>query len=186
MYNQKQWQHLAQFCPKFANWGMAQDGAYYSQNLGCFSEASPAKLLNDILQQSADPRFDYTDATLERIKKSEYVNRFVEGVQILYNQRGGARMGYTIFGAEGIAPTLTVTTSRHYERYFINGRYRRLTNIEYARLQGFSDEHCRTASVYDQHALYGNAVPPPMVRWVVEKLLSPFLQLQNSNYSPIR
>ena len=39
-------------------------------------------------------------------------------------------MGYTIFGTEGVAPTLTSTTSRHYERYRIGNRFRRLTNIK--------------------------------------------------------
>ena len=47
----------------------------------------------------------------------------MQGVQILSNQAGGARMGYTIFGTEGVAPTLTSTTSRHYERYKIGDKY---------------------------------------------------------------
>ncbi len=80
-------------------------------------------------------------------------------------------MGYTIFGINGIAPTLTSTTSRHYERYKIGDRYRRLTNVEYARIQGFSDAHCRIVPIYDQYALFGNAVPPPMVKWVMRQLL---------------
>jgi len=174
IHHPAQWTPITQPWPKFANWGVAQGGAYYSRCLEDFSEGCRLSALSDILQTSVDLRFDYTESTLERIQNSEYVNRFVDGVQILYNQRGGARMGYTVFGTEGIAPTLTATTSRHYERYYINGRYRRLTNVEYARLQGFSDEHCRVASVYDQYALYGNAVPPPMVKWVIESLLSPF------------
>lgn len=82
-------------------------------------------------------------------------------------------MGYTVFGINGVAPTLTATPSRHYERYKIGKRYRRLTNVEYARLQGFKDNHCRTASVYSQYALYGNAVPPPMVEWVLSRLKTP-------------
>jgi DNA (cytosine-5)-methyltransferase 1 len=81
-------------------------------------------------------------------------------------------MGYTIFGTSGLAPTLTAATSRHYERYKINGRYRRLTNIEYARIQGFPDNHCREVSIYDQYGLFGNAVPPPIVKWVLGRLQS--------------
>lgn len=79
-------------------------------------------------------------------------------------------MGYTIFGISGVAPTLTSTTSRHYERYKIGNRYRRLTNVEYARLQGFPDDHCKAVSVYEQYALFGNAVPPPLVEWVMGQL----------------
>jgi DNA (cytosine-5)-methyltransferase 1 len=45
-----------------------------------------------------------------------------------------------------------------------------LTNIEYARLQGFPDDHCSAVSVYDQYPLYGNAVPPPLVEWVFRRI----------------
>lgn len=107
------------------------------------------------------------------IDKNSPVNRLVQGVEILSNQSGGARMGYTIFGVNGVAPTLTSTTSRHYERYKIGDRYRRLTNVEYARIQDFADTHCSRASVYDQYALLGNAVPPPIVGWVLDRLNAP-------------
>ena len=99
------------------------------------------------------------------------MNKFVNGVQILYNQKGGARMGYTIFGSEGIAPTLTCTTSRHYERYKIGNSYRRLTNVEYARIQGFPDHHCSAASIYRQYSLYGNAVPPQLAKWAIKQII---------------
>jgi DNA (cytosine-5)-methyltransferase 1 len=82
-------------------------------------------------------------------------------------------MGYTIFGVNGIAPTLTAATSRHYERYKVGAGYRRLTNVEYARIQGFADGHCREVPVYDQYSLFGNAVPPPLVKWVLQKLAAP-------------
>ena len=80
-------------------------------------------------------------------------------------------MGYTVFGIDGIAPTLTAATSRHYERYKVGDQYRRLTNVEYARLQGFPDDHCSAVSVYNQYALYGNAVPPVLAGWVLDKIL---------------
>jgi hypothetical protein len=50
-----------------------------------------------------------------------------------------------------------------------------MTNVEYARIQGFPDDHCRAVSVYDQYALFGNAVPPPMAGWVLDRLRSPGL-----------
>ena len=80
-------------------------------------------------------------------------------------------MGYTVFGIDGIAPTLTAATSRHYERYKVGDRYRRLTNVEYARLQGFPDDHCSAVSIYNQYALYGNAIPPVFANWVLDKIL---------------
>lgn len=63
------------------------------------------------------------------------------------------------------------TTSRHYERYKIGNKYRRLTDVEYARLQGFPDNHCSAVARRDRYVLYGNAVPPPMVRWTLEKIM---------------
>lgn len=52
----------------------------------------------------------------------------------------------------------------------LENRYRRLTNIEYARLQGFADDHCNAETVYHQYELFGNAVPPPLVEWVLRRL----------------
>ena len=164
------WKPIKDQRQKFPEWGIAKQSKFFASDLAQFSSATAIRSLNTILQSDVPPKFDYTESTQQRIKESIFVNRFVDGVQILYNQAGGARMGYTVFGIEGIAPTLTATTSRHYERYFINGKYRRLTNIEYARLQGFPDDHCQSVSVYDQYSLYGNAVPPPMVRWVMERI----------------
>jgi DNA (cytosine-5)-methyltransferase 1 len=139
-------------------------------NLDEFAQRLPPVKLRDVLEREVPPQFDFTESTIERIGNSAEVNRFVDGVEILSNQGGGARMGYTVFGINGVAPTLTSTASRHYERYKVGNRYRRLTNIEYARLQGFPDDFCSAVSVYDQYALYGNAVPPPVVQWVVGRL----------------
>jgi DNA (cytosine-5)-methyltransferase 1 len=81
-------------------------------------------------------------------------------------------MGYSIFGTAGVAPTLTCTTSRHYERYKIGKEFRRLTNIEYARIQGFPDGHCDSATRYNQYPLYGNAVPPQLVKWAIDRTIN--------------
>lgn len=166
---------------KFQNWGMAYCGKYLSLDLP-FCHYETPKRLRDVLQKRADPSFDFTSDTLSRIQKSQYVNRYYNGVQILYNQSGGARMGYSIFGTEGLAPTLTASTSRHYERYQVGERYRRLTNVEYARIQGFPDEHCKAVSVYQQYKLYGNAVPPQMIDYVLNKLITNnFLCINRAN-----
>jgi DNA (cytosine-5)-methyltransferase 1 len=143
------WQRIEKPGRKFPTWGIAHSGKFFASNLTNFSESIPPRPLKMVLESDVAQKFDYTENTQERIKESVFVNRFVDGVQILYNQAGGARMGYTVFGVAGVVPTLTATTSRHYERYLINGKYRRLTNIEYARLQGFPDNHCRKVSVYN-------------------------------------
>lgn len=166
------WLPIERHGKRFPTWGMAAGGQFIAANLEMFSCALPPVAVRAVLQASAPSEFDFTDTTLQWLAKNTPVNKFVQGVEILSNQAGGARMGYTIFGVNGLAPTLTSTTSRHYERYKIGERYRRLTNIEYARIQGFPDDHCAACSVYDQYALYGNAVPPPMAAWVLRRLLA--------------
>ncbi|MEX2186010.1 MAG: DNA (cytosine-5-)-methyltransferase [Pirellulales bacterium] len=167
------WKPIEDHGRRFPNWGFSFAGRFVGFDLCEFSaRCSPVKL-RDVIQTNVPAEFDFTESTQKWIGKNTPVNRFVQGVEILSNQSGGARMGYTIFGVNGVAPTLTSTTSRHYERYRIGDRYRRLTNVEYARIQGFADDHCRVASVYDQYALFGNAVPPPMAKWVLGRLNEP-------------
>ncbi len=165
------WLEIEKHRRRFANWGLAFRQCFFSCNLEHFSEAKPIVTLRSVLQPTVDPVFDFTESTLQRLEESTRIDKFLDGVQLLYNQNRGARMGYTVFGIDGIAPTLTAATSRHYERYKVGNRYRRLTNVEYARLQGFPDDHCSAVSVYNQYALYGNAVPPVFVSWVLDKIL---------------
>jgi DNA (cytosine-5)-methyltransferase 1 len=169
----EEWRDLGRHAARFPNWGLAQAGRFCAAELPDFSWRCPPRLLRQVLQDHVPQHFDFTDSTRARIGGSVAVNRFVEGVEILANQAGGARMGYTVFGINGVAPTLTATASRHYERYKIGDRFRRLTNVEYARIQGFPDEHCDAVSVHRQYALFGGAVPPPMAEWVMRRLEAP-------------
>lgn len=171
--NRRCWRAIEEHGRRFPNWGFAFGGRFVGFDLDVFSDRRPSVSLRDVLQDDVPDEFDFTETTQKWVGNNRPVNRFVQGVEILSNQSGGARMGYTIFGVNGVAPTLTSTTSRHYERYRIGDRFRRLTNVEYARIQGFADDHCRVASVYDQYALYGNAVPPPMAEWVLRRLGRP-------------
>jgi DNA (cytosine-5)-methyltransferase 1 len=181
----RHWTKIASHSKRFPWWGVAEGERFAGADLPLFSAAQPVPCLKDFLQEEHEvgEEFDFTESTLARIKNNEPVNRLVQGVEILSNQGGGARMGYTIFGVGGVAPTLTAATSRHYERYAIGSKFRRLTNVEYARLQGFRDDHCREISVYDQYMLYGNAVPPPMVEWVLRRIRAGAERLQDN---PIR
>lgn len=169
--NLKNWTPISKCESKFKKWGFAKEGRFAHIDLVGFSDSMDIVKLKDVLEDSVDKSFFFTEDTEERIKNSEKVNRYVNEVEILYNQRGGARMGYSIFGTGGVAPTLTCTTSRHYERYKVGNSFRRLTNVEYARIQGFPDNHCKSVTRYNQYSLYGNAVPPKMVKWVLNKLL---------------
>jgi DNA (cytosine-5)-methyltransferase 1 len=47
-----------------------------------------------------------------------------------------------------------------------------LTHIEYARLQGFPDDHCKAATPYQQYKLYGNALPPHLAKWGLRFILN--------------
>jgi DNA (cytosine-5)-methyltransferase 1 len=165
-----EWPDIGSHGVQFPNWGLAKSTKFFGGDLDGFSARQPRVPLHSILQEDVPARFDFTNSTRDRLDDSSEVNRFIDGVEILSNQKGGARMGYTVFGVNGVAPTLTSTTSRHYERYRIGCRYRRLTNVEYARIQGFPDNHCSAVSIYDQYALFGNAVPPPMAQWVIGQL----------------
>lgn len=168
--NYQSWREIFRHKAKFPTWGLAYKGKCYCGALDIFTEASPTPRLETFLEASPDESFFMDATTSTRLKNSVFVNRLVDGVRILYNQNGGARMGYTVFGTDGVAPALTASHSRHYERYKVAGRFRRLTNKEYAKLQGFPSNHCKLASVFDQYGLYGNAVPPPMAKWAINRL----------------
>jgi DNA (cytosine-5)-methyltransferase 1 len=167
------WTPISQHGTKFPRWGVASSNRFFGAELGeLHGAAVNTPPVSSVLEEDVPLHFDFTRETLARIGESVFVGSYVQGVEILYNQKGGARMGYTVFGVNGVAPTLTSTASRHYERYRVGNRYRRLTNVEYARLQGFPDDHCSCVSDYDQYALYGNAVPPVMAEWALRRSLS--------------
>lgn len=165
------WGRVVDIWKKLPNWGMACDGKYVAGSVVLQEQLSPPKKLTDVLEDGVPPEFDFTDDMQTRLADSVFINKLYDGVRILYNQGGGARMGYTVFGTDGVAPTLTASASRHYERYFVNGRFRRLTNVEYARIQGFRDDHCKAVSVYDQYKLFGNALPPDLAFCVLERIV---------------
>lgn len=178
------WMPIEKHTARFPNWGIASEGNFFALDLAEFVERSEIIPVSTILEKNVAPEFDFTESTQKWLSKNTDVNRYVGGVEILSNQAGGARMGYTIFGINGVAPTLTSTTSRHYERYKIGDCYRRLTNIEYARIQGFPDDHCSEVSVYDQYALIGNAVPPPMAGWVLSRITAKGIMLSDLPQHP--
>ena len=165
------WKPIVESKGKFPQWGMALNSKFSAFDFPPPQGIMPERKLKDILQDNVPSEFDFTENTIKRIEKSEFIDKFYNGVHILYNQGHGARMGYTIFGTDGVSPTLTASASRHYERYEIGGKYRRLTNVEYARLQGFPDDYCSAVSVYDQYKLYGNAVPPQIVEYAMRRVL---------------
>ena len=155
---------------KYKSWGVCRKSNFVTCDPPHFSDSKPKKHIDSILEKKVDSQFDFTASTIKRIGESKLVGKLIDGVEVLSNQRGGARMGYTVFGTKGLSPTLTASTSRHYERYKIGDKFRRLTNIEYARLQGFPDDHCVGVTVYDQYQLYGNAIPPQMAEWALTKI----------------
>lgn len=164
------WQLISTHGKRFPNWGISYNNRFIGFNQDDFSEKLPLVNLKTVLEASVGKEFDFTESTIGRLNQGTVLEKFVQGVEILSNEAGGARMGYTIFGVNGVAPTLTASTSRHYERYKIGDTYRRLTNVEYARIQGFPDDHCSRASMYYQYELIGNAVPPQMAAWVIRQL----------------
>jgi DNA (cytosine-5)-methyltransferase 1 len=167
------WNELENKATRFKNWGVCFNENFFEYNFPITNTFKKIKLI-DILQNAnqINDAFYFSDEdNLKRISNSVRVDKYYQGVELLYNQEGGRRLGYTIFGVNGCSSTLTSSTSRHYERYCVDGRMRRLTNVEYARLQGFDDDHCKTQSISKQYILYGNAIPPIMVEWVIKRML---------------
>lgn len=173
-----QWRPTSSWKQKFPLWGIARGGVFHGQNP--LKEPVDLAQLNlaQILESSPDRSFYSTESTLERIKESDKVNKLINDVETLYNQNGGKRQGYTIRGVNGLAPTLTASRSRHYERFKIENEYRRLTPMEYSRLQGFPDGHSSAVDMCFQYELFGNATPPPMAQWLIERLL----QIEHNKY----
>jgi DNA (cytosine-5)-methyltransferase 1 len=149
----------------FPTAGIAWGKTYHAldEPIRCLSPFPVAELLEPVV----DDRYDFTEATLDRLDTSTRIGQVIDGVEVLWNQEGGRRMGYTVYGVGGAAPTLTSTSSRHYERFLVDGRYRRLTPTEYARLQGFPDDHCDLVPHATRYVLYGNAIPPPLAAWAL-------------------
>lgn len=162
---------ISEHSSRFPTWGLAESGSFVACNLGGIPNPCPSVFLRSILERDPPIEFDFTDRMGDRVSAGNLRNKFVNGVEIISNESGGARMGYTIFGVSGISPTLTASTSRHYERYRVGDRFRRLTPTEYARLQGFPDRHCDAVSQHSQYELLGNAVPPPMAEWAVRQTI---------------
>lgn len=181
-----EWKNIEDHGSSFPNWGVACKGKFFSSDLVDFHKKTKLVTLNNVLEEDAPKFFDLTESTIHRLGSNSIVRKYVGGVEIISNQRGGARMGYTIFGINGLAPTLTSSTSRHYERYKIENNYRRLTNIEYARIQGFPDNHCSIAPLRHQYVLYGNAVPPALVGWVMDRILDTKLISFDIEYQPLK
>ena len=103
LHSLETWPEIASHGKKFSNWGLAASGRFCGANLHAFSNSRSCGTLNSILQDKAPLEFDFTESTVERLKASKHVKRFVHGVEILSNQGGGARMGYTVFGVSGLA-----------------------------------------------------------------------------------
>lgn len=153
-------------------WGMAAERHFVAGNVPMVPRLASPRPLRDLLEPTVGSEFDFTATTKRRIASSSRVERFVDGVQVLFNQEGGRRMGYTVFGVDGVAPTLTATSSRHYERYAVGNRFRRLTDVEYARLQGFADDHCRSVGRGRRYVLLGNAIPPILAGYGIDAVMS--------------
>jgi DNA (cytosine-5)-methyltransferase 1 len=145
---------------RFTTWGV------YNEN-GISETVAPNRwdtslTMSQVLEPAVDKAFFFTEETKKRILESTKIHCIIDGVEVLWNQQGGRRMGYTIFGTSGLAPTLTSTSSRHYERFKVGRQYRRLTPVEYERLQGFPDGHTAIAKSASRYVMLGNAIAPQL------------------------
>ncbi len=156
----------------FGSWGICNSESGITSE-SCQGDMSKTqRCIADIMDKDVEGRYDLTDRTISWVGTNITRDKLVDGVHIVSNQKGGARMGYTIFGTSGYAPTLTCTTSRHYERYQVGEKYRRLKPTEYARLQGFPDDHCNSVPHDKRYVLFGNSISPLMAEWAMRSAIS--------------
>lgn len=137
---------------------------------GSFTFPKPQSLtvkFKDLLETDVDERYylkgrrlDWLMENLEFQLKKKYVEISPEvaitltarqnaswngnHVQVLHretNSQGFIRDGYSIYGTEGICPTLKSSASQRHEKFRLaDGRYRFLTPKECFRFMGFSDD----------------------------------------------
>lgn len=162
---------LDEYKGSFGPWGALLEGGIFVGGKPPFTSALPPKKLADVILPEVPAEYDFTESTIKRIEAGRVVGRKVNGVEVLHNRDGGKTAGYAVYGTNGLSPTLTPGSSRHYERYKVGDRYRRLAPEEYARLQGFDDDHCRAVPANDRYALFAGGTVPVMAAWVIDRVL---------------
>ena len=110
------------------------------------------------------------DQTIQLRRKGTKENQ--EGGNLIL-VRDSASQTCRIYDPKGIARTLDATPRGWGGTtgiYYINGKYRKLTPLECERVQGFSDNWTDGFSDIDRCRKIGNAVPVPLIEFIVECL----------------
>lgn len=123
-------------------------------------DADPVRLSDLQDQFKWDPQ-----AAIEKLIKKSYLKKTDEGFDFTHAFNGKyRRLSYD-------HPSPAVDTRFGEPRYFIHPEEDRgLTVREAARIQGFPDNFVFHGSRQQQYRLVGNAVPPPIGRWLAQQI----------------
>lgn len=126
-------------------------------------ETKPMKPLSEILESDVDKRYFVSD----RIRTSRLAKHTATITPAIWHENRAGNISSHPYSC-------ALRASASYNYLLVDG-VRRLTPREMLRLQGFPDDFripVRTAAV--ARMLTGNAIPPPMVQPVIERVLSAF------------
>lgn len=148
--------------------------------------------LIDVLCNENLPLFvtqnDRTDALVNKVKGNEFDFERVDKLVTVGHTGRTEHNSTKVYWRYGIAPTLTARDFKGPKQIVDNvenePKVRKLTPLEYWRLQGFKDDHFRRASeVVSKSQLYkqaGNSVSVPVIAAIVGKINEVDALLENS------
>ena len=123
------------------------------------TEKLPMKPLSEILEENPDPRYFVS----ERIRRARYAAHTPKGTPSIWHENKAGNISSHPFSC-----ALRAGASHNY--LLVNGE-RRLTPREMLRLQGFPETFEIVTTNSQARKQAGNAVPVPMVRAIIERVL---------------
>lgn len=124
-------------------------------------------VLKDIIESEVDEKYYYDDEyTFNDLNKRVVAN--------LHRYYPNGKMKFTetlarVYNVERKAPTLTAVAGGHQEKkIWHNGRIRKLTPLEYERLQGLPDNYTETVSNSQRYKMIGNGWTIPVIAHILK------------------
>lgn len=150
-------------------------------------------ILKDILETQVDPKYLLKNINIwnqhGQIRKIPRIDMLKESLQLRKSKHkvnsentvlaaeingdtpsGRSRQTNRAYHHNGLSPTLTTVDKRIV--YDTNGEFRYLTEIEYARLQGFPDNFKISKSSNSAYHQFGNAVCVKVVKFICGEILN--------------
>lgn len=127
------------------------------------------RVIKDILEEHVDDKYYYDDKLY--IKD---LNKRVVGSLHRYYPNGKVKMTETtsrVYNPNFKAPTLTAVTGGHQEKkVYINGKVRKLTPLEYERLQTVEDNYTASVSNSQRYKMLGNGWTVDVISHILKNI----------------